>query len=111
MASGFGDGGAVGAINGRDFTEELAILLVDDHEAVLAGNEDPVVGGIGDNVIPGAIAADSEGARDVVGGRLGEKHAYGGQGDEEDAARGHGASSAIVPAAGTRWNRGWARVI
>ena len=73
-----------------DFAEELAVILIDDHDAVLAGDEDAVVGRVGDDVIPGTVAADGVGVGDVVARRLGEKHAGGGKSDSKDSARGHG---------------------
>ena len=42
-------GGTMGALDPRDFTEQGPVLFVDDHHAVLPGNEQPVIGWIGNS--------------------------------------------------------------
>jgi hypothetical protein len=39
-------------------TEQLAVVLVDRHDPTLARDEQPVVWRVGDDVVPGALAAE-----------------------------------------------------
>ena len=63
------DGGSVSALNAGDFSEQLAGILVDDHEAGLAGDVNAVTGWVGDDVVPTAVAAERVFMGDAIGGR------------------------------------------
>ena len=57
---------AVGAVESRDLGQDRSRHGVHDHDAVLAGDEQPVAGGIQGEVVPPAVAAQGDGPRDVV---------------------------------------------
>jgi len=66
-AVGWSDGGAMGAVDVGYLADELAGVFVDDHEVRAAGDEDVVRGGVGDDVVPAAFAAEDAGVGDLVG--------------------------------------------
>ena len=63
------DGGSVCALNAGDFSEQLAGVLVDDHQAGLARDVDAVTGWVGDDVVPTAVAAERVFMGDAIRGR------------------------------------------
>jgi len=63
------DKGAVRAVDAANLSEQLSRVFVDDHHAVLAADEQPVIRGVGHHVVPAAIASDVVGVRNFI--RLG----------------------------------------
>lgn len=61
-----GDRGAMRAVDTRDLSEQRSLVLVDHHQAILARDEDPMVGRIGYNVIPASFAAEHVGVGDPI---------------------------------------------
>ena len=54
------------AVDARDFAEELAVCLVDDHHAILPADEHTVLRRVGNDIVPASIAADGIGVRDSI---------------------------------------------
>ena len=50
--------GAVCALNTSDLAEQHPLVFVDDHHAILPADEQPVIRGIGDDVVPAAVPAE-----------------------------------------------------
>ena len=57
---------AVRAVDAGDFAEQLAVVLVDDHHAILPADEQTVIRRIGHDVVPAAVAAERVGLGDVI---------------------------------------------
>ena len=64
------DRGAVRAVDAADLAQQRAVVFVDNHHAILAGDEHAVIRWIGHDVVPTAVASEGVGVGDVVG-RLG----------------------------------------
>src|SRR3954454_2901414 len=74
MAGCWSERRSVRALNTGDFAEEGAGLLVHDHDAILAADEQAVGYRVGHDVVPAAISADGKCADHTVGGlRLGSQ--------------------------------------
>ena len=72
VAGGLGDGRAVRAVDAGDFAEQLAGVLVHDHDARLTRDEQPVVRRIRHDVVPAAVAAERISMSDAIDRRLRE---------------------------------------
>ncbi len=57
---------AVGPVNIMDLAEQLPVVLVHDHDAILPRDEHTVPRRIGDDVVPAAVASQDECVRDLV---------------------------------------------
>ena len=66
VAGGRRQRGAVGALDAGHFAQHLPVVLVHDHDPVLAADEEPVIRRVGHDVVPAAVAADHEGVRDAI---------------------------------------------
>src|SRR5207248_6956121 len=55
MAAAFGESGSVGAVEAGDLAEQLSRVFVDNHDAVLARDKQPVTGRIRDDIVPAAV--------------------------------------------------------
>ena len=58
MTGGHVDGGAVRAMNALHFTEQASVALVHDHHAILSADEEAVMRGIGNDIVPTSFATD-----------------------------------------------------
>ena len=63
MSRGFGERGSVGALDAGDLAEQFAAVFIHDHYASLPGDEQTVIGWVGNDVVPAPIPAQ----RVVVG--------------------------------------------
>ena len=81
MTRGGHERGSVGALDAGDFAEQRAAVRVDDHNPILAGDKETVIGGIGHDVIPAAISAQRVGSCDAV--RLREERRHGSQREDK----------------------------
>lgn len=70
MAARLRNGRSMGTVDAGHFAKQFPIVFIDDHHARLACDEQPVVGGIRDDVIPKSVAADRERVRDAIHGLL-----------------------------------------
>src|SRR6185437_16757589 len=76
-------------VNLGNLSEQLTRVLVNDHQPGLAGDEEPVVRWIRDDVIPPALSPEHVSVRQVEGGRgLGGKH-HGHDHGEDECAKPH----------------------
>ena len=57
MPSRFGQRGSVRALNAGDFAEQLAVVFIDDHHAILPRDKQTVIRWIGHDVIPAPVPA------------------------------------------------------
>ncbi len=56
----------VRAIDAVDFAKQRPAVFVDDHQAILPGDKQTVIGWVGHNVVPAAIPAQCVGVGDAV---------------------------------------------
>jgi hypothetical protein len=66
VARGFGDCRSMSALNASDFAKEFTGVLVNHHDSILSGNEEPVIRWIRYNGIPTAFSSELVGVRDAI---------------------------------------------
>ena len=67
MSRGLRDRGSVRALDAGDFAEQRPAVFIDDHHAILPGDEQTVIGRIGHDVVPAPIPAQRVGVGHAVG--------------------------------------------
>ena len=91
---------AVGSVNVADLAEQLPVVLIHDHDAILPRNEHAVARRVRDDVVPAAFPAQDERVRDLVWpGCLSHEARHGAQGEDERETT-HRSSSQDAPGPG-----------
>ena len=73
VAARLSDCRAVRSVDSCDFAQERSFVFIDDHDAILARDEDAMVGRVGHDVVPTAVATECVGVGDPVSRRLCEQ--------------------------------------
>ena len=62
------DGRTMRAVNAGQFAQQASFPFIDDHNAILPCDEEPVIRRIGNNIVPASIATQRVGMSDPIGG-------------------------------------------